>query len=138
MIDWQGPTQGGPTGVRGFVGFVRRRKYLILAPTVLIAGLAWTIAAATPPRFTATAALALDVRKVQIVEHEVVSRLPQESPVLRTELDVIRSRSLGEGVVDRLGLTSDPEVLREAGAAHSLWGGCGRHFSTHLRPPFPW
>jgi hypothetical protein len=96
-------------------------KIILITPTVLMAGVAWTIASATPPRFAPSAVLALEVRKVQIVEHEVVSRLPQESPALRTELDVMSSRSLEEQVVDRLGLTADPDVLREAGAAHSLW-----------------
>src|SRR6266436_7733898 len=101
MIDSRAPSQGGPTGngLREFVRFVNRHKIIILAPPVLIAGVAWIIVSVTPPRFAANAVLALDVHKIQIVEHEVVSRLPQESPALRTELDLMGSRSLAEKVV---------------------------------------
>src|SRR6516165_2050642 len=110
-------THGAPTGrgVRDAVRFVNRHKIIILSPMVLIAGAAWLIASATQPRFVAKAVLALDARKVQVVEHEIVSRLPQENAALRTELDVIGSRSAAEEVVDRLALTSDAEVLQVAG-----------------------
>src|SRR5215471_11060871 len=107
-------------GVRDVVRFLNRHKIIILAPMVLFAGAAWLIASFTPPRFIAKAVLALDARKVQIVEHEIVSRLPQENAALRTELDVIGSRSAADEVVDRLALTSDPEMLKEARAG-SLW-----------------
>jgi succinoglycan biosynthesis transport protein ExoP len=125
MIESRAPTYGGPTrnGVRELFRVVGRQKSVILAPTILIAGVAWTIASTTAPRFASEASLAIDVRRVEVVEHEVVSRFPQESPALalRTELDVISSRSLAEQVVNRLGLAADPDVLREAGAVHSLW-----------------
>ena len=118
----QALSQGGSTGnrLREFLRLVNRRKALIFPPTVLFTGIALLIYLATPPRFESTAVIALDVRKVQVVDHEVVSRLPQESAALRTELDVMRSRSLNEKVVDRLNLTVDPAVLREAGAEHAL------------------
>jgi succinoglycan biosynthesis transport protein ExoP len=73
------------------------------------------------PRFEATAALTLNVGKVQIVEREVVSRLPLESSTLRSELDVMRSRSLNEEIVVKLGLMSNPGVLWEAAAWQSPW-----------------
>src|SRR5271155_1228175 len=123
MIDARAPIQGGLTGVREFLRFVIRRKILIFAPTVVIAGLAWTIASRTPPRYEASTALTLNVSKVQIVDREVVSRLPLESATLRSELDVIRSRSVNEEVAVKLGLASDPAVLQEAGAWLSRWPG---------------
>src|SRR5215469_10251188 len=122
MIDSRVLTQGESTsnGVRDVVRFLNRHKVIILLPMVLFAGAAWLIASYTPPRFVAKAVLALDARKVQIVEHEIVSRLPQENAALRTELDVIGSRSAADEVVDRLALTSDPEVLKESRGG-SLW-----------------
>jgi uncharacterized protein involved in exopolysaccharide biosynthesis/Mrp family chromosome partitioning ATPase len=123
MIEPRAPINGGPThnGVREFFRFLNRRKIIIVTPALLIVGFAWSIAATTPPRFAAEAVLALDVRKVEVVDKEVVSRFPQESLALRTELDVITSRSLAEQVIDRIGLAADPDTLREAGAAESLW-----------------
>ncbi|MGC2521247.1 MAG: polysaccharide biosynthesis tyrosine autokinase [Stellaceae bacterium] len=135
MIESPGSTQGGSThnGVREFVRFLKRRKILILTPALLIAVVAVVIALITPPRYAAEAGLALDVRKVEIVDHQVVSSLPQESPALRTELDVIRSRSLAEQVVDRLGLAANPGVLREAGTPPSLWRDIARVFERAPR-----
>src|SRR5262249_182173 len=118
MIDSRALTERASTGkgAREFFRFVARHKIIIFSPMVLTAGVAWIIASATPPRFVANAVLALDARKVQIVDREIVSRLPQESAALRTELDVVGSRSAAEEVVDRLALTSDTEVRQEAGA----------------------
>jgi polysaccharide biosynthesis transport protein len=77
------------------------------------------------------------VSKVQIVEREVVSRLPLESSTLRSEIDVIRSRSLNEEVVVKLGLTSDPAVAREAHAWLSPWPYAARGMRDALRRLFP-
>ena len=112
MIGSRSISQEGPTGngIRDIIRVLNRRKIVILAPTVLIAGIAWTLAAVTVPRFAATAALTLNVGKVQIVDREVVSRLPLESSTLRSEIDVMRSRSLNEEIVVKLGLEGDPAV----------------------------
>src|ERR1700752_1858271 len=122
MIDSRVLTQGEATsnGVRDVVRLLNRHKLILLLPMLLFAGAAWLIASAMPPRFVAKAVLALDARKVQVVEHEIVSRLPQENAALRTELDVIGSRSAAEEVADQLALTSDPEMLKEVRGV-SLW-----------------
>jgi uncharacterized protein involved in exopolysaccharide biosynthesis/Mrp family chromosome partitioning ATPase len=139
MIGSRSISQEGPTGngIREFVRVLNRRKIIILAPTVLIAGIAWTIASVTVPRFVATAALTLNVSKVQIVDREVVSRLPLESSTLRSELDVIRSRSLNEEVVVKLGLISDSAVAREAHAWLSPWPYAARGMRDAVRRFFP-
>ncbi|MCB8829057.1 hypothetical protein LJD47_29015, partial [Escherichia coli] len=57
----------------------------------------------TPAQYVSEAILALDVRKLQALPTEsVVSPLPQESPVLRTELDIISSRMMAGKVLTRL------------------------------------
>jgi uncharacterized protein involved in exopolysaccharide biosynthesis/Mrp family chromosome partitioning ATPase len=123
MIDSRALVEGVPdrNGIRDIIRVLKRRKIIIFAPAVLGAGIAWTIASTTVPRFTATSALTLNVSKVQIVDREVVSRLPLESSTIRSEIDVIRSRSLNDEVVVKLGLASDPAVAREAHAWLSPW-----------------
>ena len=140
MSDSRAFTQGASTSndVREVLRFVNRNKIIILSPMILIAGAAWLIASATQPRFVAKAVLALDARKVQVVEHEIVSRLPQENAALRTELDVIGSRSAAEEVVDRLALTSDAEVLQVAGNSGSLWQNLACNAQRALPSWFPW
>jgi len=139
MIDARVLTQGESTsgGVRDVARFLNRHKVIILLPMVVFAGAAWLIASYTPPRFVAKAVLALDARKVQIVEHEIVSRLPQENAALRTELDVIGSRSAADEVVDQLALTSDPEVLKESRGG-SLWHNLACGAERAVPSSFAW
>src|SRR6516164_5903605 len=140
MIDARVLTQGESTsgGVRDVARFLNRHKVIILLPMALFAGAAWLIASYTPPRFVAKAVLALDARKVQIVEHEIVSRLPQENAALRTELDVIGSRSAADEVIERFALTSDPDVLKELGTVASLWQDLACYAQSRLSSWFPW
>jgi polysaccharide biosynthesis transport protein len=119
MSESRAPTQGGLAGIREVLRVAYRRKFIILVPAVLLSGIGWAMASKAVPLFTATAALTLDVSKVQIVDREVVSQLPLETSTLRSEIDVIRSRSLNDEVVVLLGLASDPGVAREVAAWHA-------------------
>jgi succinoglycan biosynthesis transport protein ExoP len=124
MIDFPVLATSTPKGygIRELLSIVARRKLVILIPTVMMLSIACVVATTTPLRYTAEANLALDARKVQVVEiGEVVSRLPQESAALRTELDIIGARSLVEHVVARLDLASDPDILRQAGGHDTMW-----------------
>lgn len=107
-------------GIQEYLRVIAAHKLIILTPTVLMLVGAWGIAVTTPSRYTATAILALDARRVQIMTHEVVSPLPLESAALRTELDIIASPSLAEQVVDNLGLATDRGTLREVGEDDSI------------------
>lgn len=90
--------------VNDWIGIFKRRKVIILSAICLGLGLAALVLMATPPRYTAEASLVLEARKVQVIlQDAVVSRLPQDSPVLRTELDIISSRSLAEKALEKLG-----------------------------------
>src|SRR5438477_5856157 len=121
MIDARATTPGGFSGIREALRFIKRHKIAVIAPMVLFAGIAWMFASTRVPRFAATSALTLNVGKVKIVDYEVVSRLPLETSTIRSEIDVIRSRSLNEEVGVKLGLLTDPAVQREAGAWLSPW-----------------
>jgi polysaccharide biosynthesis transport protein len=139
MIGSRSISQEAPTGnsIREFVRVLNRRKIIVLVPTVVIAGIAWAIASVTVPRFAATAALTLAVSKVQIVDREVVSRLPLESSTIRSELDLIRSRSLNDEVIVKLGLTSNPAAAREAHAWLSPWPYAARGMRDAVARVFP-
>lgn len=128
MMTSAGMGQGGLShnATRAFLKVIARRKLLLIAPLVLALGSGWVLLETLPRRYAAEAVLTVDARKVRIVENEVVSRLPQESAALRTELDIITSRSLAEQVVDRLGLAADPDTLREVGADRTIPGLLGQ------------
>ena len=56
-----------------------------------------------PPHFVSEAVLVLDARRIQALPTEaVVSALPQESPVLRSEIDIIGSTTMALKVAERL------------------------------------
>ncbi|WP_156034141.1 polysaccharide biosynthesis tyrosine autokinase [Bosea sp. 117] len=85
-------------------------KALVGIPVLLGLGLAVLAYKMTPARYVAQSALALDARITEVIPSAaVISRLPQENPVLRTELDVIASRSMAENVLRRL----KPETLEQ-------------------------
>lgn len=89
-----------------------RRKLSLILPLVAGAGIAGIVAMASPPAFLAEAVVALDARKVQFVDiGSVVSRLPDESSALRTELDAIASRSMAALVARRLDFGNRPDLL---------------------------
>lgn len=115
-----------PDGARPLLRTIKRHKVMLGAPLMLALGFGWVLTQYLPRQYTAEAILALDVRRVQIVSSEVVSRLPQENAALRTELDILASRGLAEHVVDQLGLASDPATLREVAADQSVVGVIGR------------
>ena len=66
-------------------GLLQRRWLIVISALALGLALAILILNLTPARYTAEASLVLEARKVQVIlQDAVVSRLPQDSPVLRT------------------------------------------------------
>lgn len=82
---------------------VKRRRTVIAFSMLLAMGTAMAGYATTPPTFVSEVVMVFDVRRVQPVPNEaVVSPLPQDSPVLRTQLDIIASRMIATDVLERL------------------------------------
>lgn len=96
------PAQSGMALPR-LVSLLWTRKLVVLSGVAVGIGLAILGYSNSPAQYKSEAILALNVRKLQALPTEsVVSPLPQESPVLRTELDIISSRSMAEKVLTRL------------------------------------
>ena len=87
----------------------RRRKAIagIFFLVVMITGL--YLYQATP-MYTSQTLLTLDLRQSRVVDiEEVLSGISADASVIGTEMDIIRSSSLMERVVDKLRLDRDPE-----------------------------
>lgn len=82
------------------------RHWPLLAIAIVIGAIGGiSLFTTTTKRYVATAVVALDARKVTVApEDSVVSRLPDDNPALRTEIDVIESRSMAATVVEKLGI----------------------------------
>jgi len=86
----------------------RLRLFAAVALVVFAAVLLYTMQ--QTPRYTATAQVMLDSRREQVTDmNAVLSGLPADSsPVIDTEVEVLRSRSLANRVVTQLRLDRDP------------------------------
>lgn len=82
---------------------LRRRRITIAVASALGLSAAWLGYVNAPSSYVSQAVIVLDVRRVQAIPNEsVVSPLPQDSPVLRTQLDIIGSRMLAADVIRSL------------------------------------
>lgn len=89
--------------IPGPMTIMKRNRFMITVP--VLAGVALGAAgyANAPAVYISEAVLVLDARRIQALPTEaVVSPLPQESPVLRSEIDVIGSTMMAEKVASLL------------------------------------
>jgi uncharacterized protein involved in exopolysaccharide biosynthesis/Mrp family chromosome partitioning ATPase len=107
----------GGMGVFEFLQLLWRRRMALVVSAVLLAGLAFAVAASLAPRFTAEGLLLVEVREPLIPEL-LTSTVANNgaTPALqpRTEASILRSRSLAEAVVRDLDLTAQPEFDADA------------------------
>jgi capsular exopolysaccharide synthesis family protein len=100
--------------IRDWVRIVSCHKLLIVGSLLLGVSVAGVIWQQTTPRYEAEAQVVLDMRSTRIVKFDaVLSNLPPQPDVLRTEMDVISSRTMAERVTNRLS-DADKERLLKA------------------------
>ena len=133
-------------GLSLYLRVAARRKFLIGLPIAAGGALAYFVASSQLPHYAAEAMLTLNTRNVQVIDIEsVVSRLPQENAVLRTELDALSSRSMAGRVARDLDLVHDPDFLHELSAPRLFWerltsvleGQLSKHFDLANGPVDP-
>ena len=88
----------------------RRRSRLFLAVAVVIVAAVMLVTLQQTPRYAATANVMIDTRKHSVDNiTAVLSDLPDDTSVVDTEVEILKSRSLAERVVNTLKLDQDPE-----------------------------
>jgi len=113
MDDHRGYGDGGEWA-RSFFERMRRGKAIIAGITVLglLAALLYVWQAA--PRYSARALIQVSVPKQNVVDVEdVLQSIRGDRPTIESEIEVIRSRSLAEKAVDKLGLVDNPAYNRQ-------------------------
>jgi succinoglycan biosynthesis transport protein ExoP len=89
---------------------IRRRRTVILMTILLLTGLSALLAYRLTPQYTATATVLVDPRATRLVNAEaVLEEQPQDKSTVETQIKLLGSRSFLRDVVERLGLTEDPE-----------------------------
>lgn len=118
------------TDVREIWLFGRRNARFIGLVTACVAAIALVLALVLPPHFVGETVVMLDPRKTQVSGIEsVISHLPADNAAIRSEIDIIRSRSVIDRIIDQLGLMSDKRFNPSLGTAS--WLG---HFFTSSKP----
>jgi capsular exopolysaccharide synthesis family protein len=96
--------------VRAIVRFFQRRIILILAITLGTAAFMTSLALLAKPRYVAETVVLLGTSSANVADAESVTKDVQVSPeIVRSELDVIKSREVVERVIQQLNLANDPE-----------------------------
>jgi capsular exopolysaccharide synthesis family protein len=111
-------------------GIIRRRANVILGATILGTVLAAIFIFQLTPRYTAEATVMLETRKNQMVDFtSLMAGLTGDQSVVRSEMEILKSRALADKVAEKLDIDNWPEFnpsLRKPG------------FFEALLSPFAW
>src|SRR6201996_3174041 len=111
-------------------GIIRRRANVILGATILGTVLAAIFIFQLTPRYTAEATVMLETRKNQMVDFtSLMAGLSGDQSVVRSEMEILKSRALADKVAEKLDIDNWPEfnpALRRPG------------FFDALLSPFGW
>jgi succinoglycan biosynthesis transport protein ExoP len=101
-----------------FFSVLRRQRRIIFACIAIITAISAAVVLQLTPRYTAQSSILLDTRKTQVIDlQSVISGLPPDNAVVRSEIEVLRSPALAMAVAQKLDLVALPE------------------FNPRLRPP---
>jgi polysaccharide biosynthesis transport protein len=105
-------------------GVIRRRANVILGCMVLGTVLATVWIFQLTPRYTAEATVMLDTRKNQMVDFtSLMAGLSGDQSVVRSEMEILKSRALADKVAEKLNMDTWPEYnpsLRQPGFFDAL------------------
>jgi polysaccharide biosynthesis transport protein len=107
---YQAAQQPAALDIAGIFSFLRRHRMLIglSALSGLFLGIAYLVI--TPPSYTATAALLLDARKNQTMQlQRMGTDLPIDSSMVDSQVEVIRSETIAQKVIDDLKLLDNED-----------------------------
>ncbi len=107
----QHPSEGGSGfAVADLLGMARRRWRLITLISTSIIAIAAAVLISIPNRYEASATVQIDPRKRTIVQIEnVTSDLRTDTPIVESEVEILKSRAVIGRVIDDLGLRQDAE-----------------------------
>lgn len=89
---------------------LRRRKNIIFTCMAMVTAVATAVVFQIVPRYTAQSEVMIEARKTQVVDLQaVLSGLPADTAVIRSEVEVLKSPVIAEQVVRKLDLTAVPE-----------------------------
>ncbi|PQA74745.1 GumC family protein [Brucella oryzae] len=93
----------GRQPVADLLDIIKRRRMMLVVPVLAGIGVGFAGYLTAPVSYVSESVLVLDMRRLQALPSEsAITPLPQDSPVLRSELDIISSRMMARKVIDIL------------------------------------
>jgi succinoglycan biosynthesis transport protein ExoP len=122
--------------IRQILASLQRRRVLFASVFAALAALITLVVLTTPPSYTAVASVLVDERAPDLLKSNADGR-PDNSALdtgrVDTQVEILRSRTFADDVVDQLGLEKDPEFnasLRKPG----LMSRIKALFASHKAP----
>lgn len=93
-------------------GFLRRQLFVITLCMMCSLGVGVLYFLSTPPRFTASAKLLIDLSKVRIAQQQQGSiDAPIDATQVETQVELLKSDKIAHTIVNELRLNEDPEFI---------------------------
>jgi polysaccharide biosynthesis transport protein len=94
-----------------------RRQYPIIGFVLAIAiALGFVYVMTTPPSFTATTTMMIDAKRVQLFQQpSMINDLPIDAATVESQIEVLKSETVAQAVIDKLHLVNDPEFVGPGG-----------------------
>jgi succinoglycan biosynthesis transport protein ExoP len=98
--------------VNSSIKIVRRQLPIVTVIILCCVALALLYLFNTPPKFTATGAMVIDTRKVQILQQQsVLGDIQIDASTVQTQVEVLKSENISLAVIRKLHLDRDPEFV---------------------------
>jgi uncharacterized protein involved in exopolysaccharide biosynthesis/Mrp family chromosome partitioning ATPase len=112
-------------------------KWRILSFAIVITALAWVVVNQLPVRYSATASVLVDARKMQVIDAQSVLSSPTlDLDRLRTYMEQLRSTAVTQSVVDQLDLRHDPAYCPAPSLLEKLQGAFTARIAPYLHLAF--
>ena len=94
-----------------------RRQYPVIGFVLAIAiALGFVYVMTTPPSFTATTTMMIDAKRVQLFQQSsMINDLPIDAATVESQIEVLKSETIAQAVIDKLHLVNDPEFVGPGG-----------------------
>ncbi len=118
------------TDVRGLLMVLWRRRMTILAALAVGLGLAGSVLFLIKPHYTARAIILVNTKAGSNIPREInpSAAARYDTSLILNEVEIMRSRGMAAGVIERLGLETDAEFSRTGKDAEAVAGV----FLTHI------
>lgn len=105
-------------------GFIRRHFPIFIFISSCCVALSLVYLLTTPPSFTSHAMLLINSSKVRILQQDSpLNDLPIDTAQVETQVEILKSESIGLSVIKDLKLTKDPEFIGQEAGLLEGYGG---------------